>query len=154
MRSFIAERGLNALERRLALASGSPGMAVSIDLAAYDQRRSAMLKLLQVGAGRAPFAEWTRVAEPISARKTEKLDYYLDVLFVLLEDLVLLQHGSAEIRNFDIRADLDSLAARVSFEWIRHAVVKMDELVEFLRRNIQKSIALDAFALELRTSNG
>jgi DNA polymerase-3 subunit delta' len=154
MRSFIAERGLDAPERRLALASGSPGMAVSFDLETYDQRRSAMLKLLQVGAGRAPFAEWTKVAEPISARKTEKLDYYLDVLFVLLEDLVLLQHGSVEIRNFDVRAELESLSARVSFEWIRHAVVKMDELVEFLRRNIQKGIALDAFALELRTSNG
>jgi len=152
MRSFIAEHGLDAPERRLALASGSPGMAVSIDLEVYDQRRSAMLKLLQVGAGRAPFAEWTRVGEPIAARKSEKLDFYLDVLFVLLEDLVLLQHGSAEIRNFDIRADLESLSTRVSFEWIRHAVVKMDELVEFLRRNIQKTIALDAFALELRSA--
>jgi len=106
-----------------------------------------------VGAGRAPFAEWTRVAEPIAARKSEKLDFYLDVLFVLLEDLVLLRHGSAEIRNLDIRAELESLSARVTFEWIRHAVVKMDELVEFFRRNIQKNIALDAFALELRSAS-
>jgi DNA polymerase-3 subunit delta' len=154
MRSFIAERGLDAPERRLALGSGSPGMAVSIDLKTYDQRRAAMLKLLEVGAGKAPFAEWTRVAEPIAARKSEKLEFYLEVLFVLLEDLVVLQQGSDGIRNVDIRAELESLAGRVSFDWIRNAVVKMDELVEFMRRNIQKSIALDAFALELRASNG
>ncbi len=150
MRAFIAQRGLDAPERRLALASGSPGGAISIDLEVYDQRRTAMLKLLQVGAGRAPFGEWARAAEPIAARKTEKLDFYLEVLFVLLEDLVLLQHGAADIRNLDIRAELESLASRVSFEWIRQAVMKLDDLVEFLRRNIQKNIALDAFALELR----
>ena len=34
--------------------------------------------------------------------------------------------------------------------WLRAAVEKVDELVEFSRRNIQKSIALDAFAVQLR----
>jgi DNA polymerase-3 subunit delta' len=150
MRSFISERNLADPERRLALASGSPGAAVSVELETYDHRRSAMLKLLQVGAGRAPFAEWAKAGEWIGARKTEKLDYYLDVLFILLEDLVLLQHGSAGIRNLDIRPELESLAAGVSFHWIRRAVIKVDEMAEFLRRNIQKNIALDAFALELR----
>jgi DNA polymerase III subunit delta' len=54
MRAFAGSRGLSDLERRLALASGSPGVAVSIDLEAYDRRRSAMLKLLEVGAGTGP----------------------------------------------------------------------------------------------------
>jgi DNA polymerase-3 subunit delta' len=151
MRAFIAERRLDQAERRLALASGSPGIAVSIDLDTYDKRRSAMLKLLQVGAGQSPFAEWIRAGETIAARKTEKLDYYLDVLYILLEDLLLLQQGTAAIRNFDVRAELETISSRVSFEWIRKAVSKVDDLVELLRRNIQKSIALDAFALELRS---
>ena len=84
-------------------------------------------------------------------RKTEKLDYYLDVLYVLLEDLLLLQQGRTPIRNFDAQAELEAISARVSFEWIRNAVKRVDELVGLLRRNIQKSIALDAFALELRS---
>jgi len=36
--------------------------------------------------------------------------------------------------------------------WIRKAVVQVDELAEFLRRNIQKAIALDALILNLRAS--
>lgn len=151
MRAFAAARGLSDLDRRLALASGSPGLAVSLDLEAYGRRRSAMLKLLEVAAGHAPFAEWMKHSEYIAARKTERLEYYLDVLYLLLEDMLILRHGGAGLRNPDIQSALDALAARVSFEWIRAAVKRVDDLAEFLRRNIQKSIALDAFALELRS---
>lgn len=148
MRAFAAERRIPAAERRLPLAAGSPGTAVSIDLETFDRRRAAMLKLLETGAGLAPFMEWARQSESIGAKKSEKLDYYLDVLYVLLEDILAAQHGGT-LRNPDIRRELENLAGRVSFEWVRTAVRKADELVELLRRNIQKTIALDAFALEL-----
>jgi DNA polymerase-3 subunit delta' len=151
MRAFAKARGLPNLERRLAVAAGSPGVAVAIDLEAYDRRRGAMLKLLQVGARQASFSEWLKHSEYITARKTEKLESYLDALYLLLEDVLLSQYPGAPLRNPDIQPQLDALAAGVSFEWIRTAVRKVDELVELLRRNIQKGIALDAFALELRT---
>ena len=61
-----------------------------------------------------------------------------------------LQAGTGEIRNADVRKDLDVIAKRVSFDWLRSAVRRIDELVELLRRNIQKSIALDALVAELR----
>ena len=48
MRAFIKSRNLDEPERRLALAEGAPGLAVSIDLEAYDRRRTAMLALLKV----------------------------------------------------------------------------------------------------------
>lgn len=150
MRQFIERRGLPDAERRFALAGGSPGLAISIDLEAYDQRRTAMLKLLQVAAGRAPFADWARQAETIAARKQEKLDLLINVLYALIEDIVLLANGAGEIRNIDIRGELQALAAAVSFGWIRTALARLDELSEMVRRNIQKSIALDAFAVELR----
>jgi DNA polymerase-3 subunit delta' len=151
MRGFAKARGIPAIERRLALACGSPGLAVSLDLETYDRRRSAMLTLLEVGAGVAPFAEWVKHSDYISVRKTEKLDYYLDVLYVLLEDVLLVRNGVNGIRNPDIRPRLESLAGRVTFDWLQIAVKKVDELVELVRRNIQKAIALDAFALELRS---
>jgi DNA polymerase III delta' subunit len=151
MRAFVQARRLPDPERRMALASGSPGMAVVLDLEAYDRRRGAMLKLLEVGAGQAAFAEWMKHSEYISARKTEKLEYYLDVLYLLLEDVLVLQQGGAKVRNPDIQGALTNIAGRVSFEWIRAAVKRVDELAELLRRNIQKGIALDAFALELRS---
>ncbi len=150
MRAFAASRGLPNLEKRLPVAAGSPGVAVSIDLEAYERRRGAMLKLLEVGAGQATFADWMKHAEYISARKTEKLDYYLDVLYLLIEDVLLIQHQAETLRNPDIRPQLEAIARRVSFEWLRTAVRKVDELVELVRRNIQKGIALDALALELK----
>ncbi len=150
MRAFVAARGLADPERRIALAAGSPGLAVSIDLEVYDQRRDAMLTLLRVAAGRAAFSEWVKHAEAIAPRKQEKLELFLDVLYLLLEDLLALSEGSAEIRNADLRRDLETLARAVQFSWIRAAVKKADELSDLVRRNIQKSIALDSFAVELR----
>jgi DNA polymerase III subunit delta' len=158
MRAFVAERGLSDPERRIALAAGSPGLAVSMDLDVYDERRTAMVKLLEVAAGRAPFAEWAKYAEAMAPRKTEKLDALLNILYVLLEDLLLLSEAggeisNAEIRNADIRRDLETLASRVSFRWIRAAVKRADEISTLVRRNVQKSIALDALVVELRALN-
>jgi DNA polymerase-3 subunit delta' len=150
MRAFASTRGLTDIDRRIALASGSPGLAVSMDLDAYDDRRAAMLTLLEVAAGRAPFSEWAKCSEAIAARKQEKLDLLLRVLYHLLEDILLLSHDGGEIRNLDRRAELQSLADGVSFPWIRAALKRADELSELVVRNIQKSIALDAFAVEMR----
>ena len=150
MRSFVEGRGLADVDRRIALAAGSPGLAISMDLDEYDLRRTAMLKLLQVAAGVAPFSEWVKFSEAIAARKQEKLDLLLRVLYHLLEDLLLLTSDGFEVRNFDLRAELQALAGRVSFPWLRAAVRKADDLSELVRRNIQKSIALDAYAVELR----
>src|SRR3954454_9450308 len=65
MREFVRARGLDQPERRVALAAGSPGIALSLDLEIYDKRRAAMLALLKVAAGAAPFASWMPVSETI-----------------------------------------------------------------------------------------
>ena len=149
MGGFMRERALKDTQRRVALAGGSPGIAVTLDLDAYDKRRSAMIALLQAASGVQPFGTWARVSESLG--RTDKLENHLNVLYTLLEDVLYLQTASGEIRNSDVRKDLDAIARRVSFEWLRSAVRKVDELIEFLRRNIQKSIALDALVAELRS---
>jgi DNA polymerase-3 subunit delta' len=151
MKAFVHARGLDDADRRIALAAGSPGLAFSIDLEAYQERRAAMVTLLQAAAGAAPFAEWVKHAEAIAPRKTEKLELFLSVLYVLLADLLALREGAGEIRNRDIRRQLEALAERVSFHWIRAAARRADELSELVRRNVQKNIALDALAVELRS---
>ncbi|HKE22211.1 MAG TPA: AAA family ATPase [Bryobacteraceae bacterium] len=150
MEAFVKARGLDRAERRIALAAGSPGLAISIDLDAYEKRRAAMLALLKVAAGAAPFASWAPVSETVGRSKSEKLELYLKVLYELLRDLLLLHAGSGEIRNQDIRRELEPLAARVEFAWLRKAVAQVDEILELVRRNIQKTIALDALIVELR----
>jgi DNA polymerase-3 subunit delta' len=150
MEAFVKARALDRPERRIALAAGSPGLAISIDLDAYEKRRAAMLALLKVAAGAAPFASWAPVSETIGRSKSEKLELYLKVLYELLRDLLLLHAGSVEIRNQDIRRELEPLAARVEFAWLRKAVAQVDEILDLVRRNIQKTIALDALIVELR----
>jgi len=151
MRDFVAYKGLNEPNKRRMLAEGSPGLAVSIDLEAYERRRVAMLALLRVSSGMDPFGAWLKHSDSIAARRTEKLDSYLNVLYMLLEDVLRLSNGVPAIRNDDLRPELEALAGRVSFEWLRAAVAKVDEMMDLVRRNIQKSIALDAFAVELRS---
>ena len=150
MRAFVKSRTLRDSERRIALSAGSPGMAISLDLEQYDRRRAAMLALLRVAAGAAPFSDWMKYSESIARGRSEKLEFYLRVLYVLLRDLLILRASGGEIRNADMRRELESLAQKISAEWIGAAVKQIDELVELLRRNIQKTIALDALILELR----
>ena len=150
MRAFSRARQLEDPERRIMLAAGSPGVALSLDLETYDKRRAAMLALLKTAAGAAPFSAWAPIAEAIGRSKSEKLDYYLKVLYDLLRDLLVLREGGAIIRNQDIRRDLEAIAAKADFAWLRKAVARVDEIAELVRRNIQKTIALDALIVDLR----
>ncbi len=150
MQAFVRSRGLGEPERRVALAGGSPGLAVSLDLEAYDRRRSAMLALLKTAAGLTPFGAWLPISEAIGRSKSEKLDHYLKALYELLRDMLLLSQGRSEIRNQDIVGELETLTQRVDFVWLRKAVARVDELAQLVRRNIQKTPALDALIMELR----
>jgi DNA polymerase III subunit delta' len=152
MKAFSIARGLDHPEKRLALAEGSPGVAFSLDIEAYERRRTAMLALLKVASGLEPFGSWLKHSDSIAARRSEKLDSYLDALYMLLDDILRWTHGVTAIRNADVRQEIEALAGRVSFTWLRAAVAKVDALMELVRRNIQKSIALDALAVDLRTS--
>lgn len=152
MREFLATReAVDRAERRLALAGGRPGVALRIDLDAYDKRRTAMLALLRVGAKQKPFGDWIRYAESISASKSEKLEHYLEVLYVLFGDLLALATGGQRaLQNPDVADELKAIAKAVSFRWIDEGVKQVDEISQLVRRNLQKGIALDGLAIELR----
>jgi DNA polymerase III subunit delta' len=152
MAAFVGSRGLDQPERRIRLAAGSPGQAVSLDLEEYDRRKTAMFALLEAASGATPFAGWLEHADAVAAAREEKLESYLSVLYGLLQDLLAVRQSSGDVRNLELAGELAAIAQRVSFQWVRAAVRKVDELVSLLRRNIQKSIALDALILDLRAS--
>jgi DNA polymerase-3 subunit delta' len=152
MTAFLATRKLSDPRRRTALANGSPGLALSLDLETWDKRRAAMLSLLRAASGRSTLAEWSKMAESLSASRSEKLEGYLEALYVLLEDMLCLQYGHEDrLRNPDLREELATLASSVDFAWIRRMVSKVDELSDLLRRNIQKGVALDGLVAALRS---
>jgi DNA polymerase-3 subunit delta' len=149
MRDFAAARGLEDVQRRLALAAGSPGLALSLDLEVYARRREAMLLLLQVAAGLKSFGAWIPVSETIGRSKNEKLEIYLKLLYELLRDVLLIGQGRGELRNVDLRAELSAVAGKLTAERVVSAVRKVDEVVGLVRRNVQKVIALDGLLLEI-----
>jgi DNA polymerase-3 subunit delta' len=149
MKDFAAARGLEDVQRRLALAAGSPGLALSLDLEVYAKRREAMLLLLQVATGLKSFGAWIPVSETIGRSKNEKLEIYLKLLYELLRDVLLIGQGRGELRNQDLKIELSAVAAKLTAERVVHAVRKVDEVVGLVRRNVQKVIALDGLLLEI-----
>jgi len=152
MRDFARVHQLQDAARRIALSGGSPGYALSLDIAAYEKRRTAMHALLKTASGESGFSAWTPFSESISRSKNEKLEFHLTMLYGLLRDLMILRETGGDIRNADLRGELTAMANRVSTRWIIRAVKKVDEIAELLRRNIQKTIALDDLIVELRST--
>lgn len=150
MRGFAVSRQLDQADKRIALAGGSPGVAASLDLGVHEKRRAAMHALLKAASGLTSFGAWAPFAESMGRSKNEKLEFYLRLLYDLLRDVTILRTGGTEIRNADLRRDLEEIARKVDIRWIVRAVKKTDEAVELVRRNIQKTIALDDWVMSLR----
>jgi DNA polymerase-3 subunit delta' len=151
MRDFARAHHMQDVEKRIALSGGSPGYALSLDIAAYEKRRAAMHALLKTAAGESGFGAWMSYSEAIARSRSEKLEAHLTMLYGLLRDLMILRETGNDIRNTDMRGELTALANRVSTKWIIAAVKKVDEIAELLRRNIQKTLALDDMIVELRS---
>jgi DNA polymerase-3 subunit delta' len=133
-------------------AQGSPGRALSLNIEEYLQRRDAMLALVRTSLGQGSFAELLAFTEAVGRKAQEKLELQAESLTTLIEDLLHLRFGSGELLvNDDIRAELEKIARSIPFEWFEKACGRLLELEEFRRRNIQKQLALEALALELRS---
>lgn len=141
------------LDIRARLSAGCPGKALTLDLAGYQKRADAMLTLLEVASGRKPFGEWMRVSEATISKKSERLEDYLEVLIYLLQDLVHLHNQGPLLRHPEYRQALVELTAAVDLRWIAKAAAKAAEIDRFLRRNIQKAVALDDFVIDLQSAS-
>lgn len=153
LRFFEAHEEIPMVDRkRLASwAQGSPGRALAIDVEGYLVRRESMLALLRTALGKQPFSDALGLTESIARKQSEKLDALTETLRALLSDLLRLSHGgSAELINADIRDELAELATVATFDWIYRAAGSLDEVENLARRNIQKQIALEAWAVGLR----
>ena len=154
MRAFAAEKRLPDAADRVMVAEGSPGLATTLNMEEYRQRRALMMMFFECAAGAAPFGAWVQRSESFGAKKSEKLDLYSKVAYGLLEDLLICWHGGEAVKNRDLHKEISALAGRVSFRWIEKAVQSIDELVRMAGRNIQKMVALDAMIINLRNDSG
>jgi len=83
----------------------------------------------------------------------DKLEKLLRTLYSLLQDLTFLNSRTPElVRNTDIQGELKSLAESADFEWIAMAAGRLNDVERGMRRNLLRSLSLDAFATALERS--
>src|SRR5208282_1370193 len=137
------------------LSEGAVGRALSFDLESYVAARShalVMLKSALSSNNSSDHTELFKVTETYrpGTEGREKIDNLLRTLYSLLEDLMSLQSGAAQlVRNTDILGELKKLSESADFAWVQRAADGLGEVERGLRRNLLRSLSLDAFATAL-----
>jgi DNA polymerase-3 subunit delta' len=84
----------------------------------------------------------------------EKTFNLLRALSSLIEDLLLIVAGTPQlIRNLDIEAELAHMAQGLSVDWIDNAAHALVQVEQGMRRNLLRSLSLDAMAVSLEAAN-
>ena len=85
------------------------------------------------------------------AEGQQKTQDLLRALYVLLEDMMLLQAAQpGMVRNIDLLAELRRLAESVSFDWLERTTRRVAEVESGMRRNLLRSLSLDALAASMQ----
>jgi DNA polymerase-3 subunit delta' len=134
------------------LSEGAVGRARGFDLAAYTAARENAMVVLRSALLGGEHSELFKITESYRAGaegrgKTEQL---IRTLYSLLRDLVFIESGAPEmIRNTDIASELKRLAESADFAWITAASDRLADVERGMRRNLLRSLSLDAFAAGL-----
>jgi len=144
----------NAKQRALLarLSEGAVGRARSFDLAAYTAARAHALAILSSALRASDHSELFKITETYraGAEGRDKTERLLRAIYSVLQDLTFLNSGTPElIRNTDIQPELKSLAESADFAWIVLASDRLAEVERGMRRNLLRSLSLDAFEAAL-----
>ena len=137
------------------LAEGAIGRAFSFDLSAYLAARADALVLLRNAMGQSDASDLFKVTDTYRAgtEGQEKTEDLLRAAASLLEDLLLLKSETPQlVRNIDLQRELAAMASAVTFDWIESAARGLRQVESGMRRNLLRSLALDAFAAQLSSS--
>jgi DNA polymerase-3 subunit delta' len=154
LETLLAQRRplLKAADRALAarLAEGAVGRALTIDLDVYLASRKDALVLLHTALKEPDYSALFHATESYRAGADgqEKTVNLLRALSSLVEDLLLITAGTPRlIRNLDIEAELTRMGAGVTVDWIDSASRALVQVEQGMRRNLLRSLSLDAMAV-------
>jgi DNA polymerase-3 subunit delta' len=154
LESLLAKRRplLKPQDRALAarLAEGAVGRALTIDLDIYLASRQDALVILRTALREPDYTQLFHATESYRAGADgqEKSINLLRALGSLIEDLLLMVAGTPRlIRNIDIAAELERLAQGVTVDWIDGASRALTQVESGMRRNLLRSLSLDAMAV-------
>jgi len=137
------------------LSEGAIGRALSFDLESYVAARNHALIMLKSALGGNDGNTHTELFKTTESYRSgaegrAKIDILLRTFYSLLEDLMFLQSGTAQlVRNTDILGELKKMSEAADFAWVQRAVEGLGEVERGLRRNLLRSLSLDAFATAL-----
>ena len=156
LEALLAQRRpeLKPQDRALAarLAEGAVGRALTLDLGVYLTSRQDALVLLRTALREPDYSQLFHATESYraGAEGQEKTINLLRALGSLIEDLLLIIAGTPRlIRNLDIEAELTRLAQSLSVDWIDSAARALVQVEQGTRRNLLRSLSLDAMAVSL-----
>ena len=138
------------------LSKGAIGRALSFDLETYTAARTHALILLNSALRGSDHSELFKTTETYrpGADGREKTDSLLRTLYSVLEDMLFLQSGAPQlVRNTDILGELKKMADFADFAWIQRASEGLGEVERGMRRNLLRSLSLDAFATALERAS-
>lgn len=138
------------------LAEGAVGRALGFDLAKYLASREDALIVLRTALREPDYSQLFRATETYraGAEGQEKTLNLLRALGGLVEDLLLVLAGTpALIRNIDLQAELERMAQGLNIDWIDGVARALAQVEQGMRRNLLRSLSLDAMALSLFASS-
>jgi len=143
---------LKAPERALVsrLAEGAVGKALGLDLETYLASRQDALIVLRTALREPDYAQLFRATETYraGAEGQEKTIRLLRALGSLIEDLLLVIAGTpALVRNIDLTPELERVAQGLTVDWIDGAARALVQVEQGMRRNLLRSLSLDAMAI-------
>jgi DNA polymerase III subunit delta' len=146
-------RQMKPADRKLAavLSDGSPGAALSLDLAESSRLRNIVLDLLGRGVAGKDYGEIFAATAQLAKQEKVSFENVLGLFYSLLTDLLEFSQ-SPECglpRNADLQRELETLSKRVSLEWVLRATQNLDRLQGHLRRNVGRQLGLDAVVVSL-----
>src|SRR5215469_86880 len=141
-------------QRRLIarLSNGAIGRALMFDLARYGASRADALIVLNSAFADGNHSALFKATESYraGAEGQEKTEDLIAAAYGLLEDLLHVKSGTEGlVRNIDLLPQLGAAGQRVDFDWITRAAQSLSEIESGMRRNLLRSLALDAFAVTL-----
>ncbi len=144
----------NARQRQVVarLSGGAVGKALSFDIEVYAAARKDALLLLQGGIHSDDHSTLFRMTETYraGAEGKDKTDQLIRACYSILEDLLFVKEETPElVRNTDIQGELARMAANCSFDWITQAVYELGRVETGMRRNLLRSLSLDAMGAAL-----
>ena len=144
---------MKADERKLAsqYAEGCPGAVIGLDLDLAAKLHRDALAILERAVELRGVSDLFASTTTLAKSQEIAFENVLEVFYSLLTDLLHLSSSSTKkvLRNPALGRELEILSKKIDVAWINKAVEGFDVLHARTRRNINRSLGLDAVAISL-----